>query len=76
MSSIADERTRGLARLAVRLGANVAPGQDVVVLAFDIEHAGLAREVADVRTSSCGAIPAPACSRTSIPLALATTRCR
>ena len=48
MSSIAEERTRGLARLAVRLGANVAPGQDVVVLAFDIEHAGLAREVADV----------------------------
>lgn len=48
MSSIADERTSGLARLAVHLGANVAPGQDVVVLAFDIEHAALAREVADV----------------------------
>jgi aminopeptidase len=48
MSSIAEERTRGLARLAVHLGANVVPGQDVVVLAFDIEHAGLAREVADV----------------------------
>jgi aminopeptidase len=48
MSSIAAERTRGLARLAVRLGANVAPGQDVVVLAYDVEHAALAREVADV----------------------------
>jgi aminopeptidase len=48
MSSIADERTRGLARLAVHVGANVASGQDVVVLAFDIEHAALAREVADV----------------------------
>ncbi len=48
MSSIAEERTRGLARLAVHLGANVAPRQDVVVLAFDIEHAALAREVADV----------------------------
>lgn len=42
MSSIADERTSGLARLAVHLGANVAPGRDVVVLAFDIEHAALA----------------------------------
>ncbi len=48
MSSTAAERTRGLARLAVHIGANVAPGQDVVVLAFDVEHAGLAREVADV----------------------------
>lgn len=48
MSSIAAERTRGLARLAVHVGANVAPGQDVVVLAYDVEHAGLAREVADV----------------------------
>ena len=42
------ERTRTLARLAVHLGANVAPGQDVVVLVHDIEHAGLAREIADV----------------------------
>jgi aminopeptidase len=46
-SSIAAERTRALARLAVELGANVAPGQDVVVLAYDVEHAGLAREIAD-----------------------------
>ncbi len=29
------------------MGANVAPGQDVVVLVYDIEHAGLAREIAD-----------------------------
>jgi aminopeptidase len=36
-----------LARLAVELGANVAPGQDVVVLAYDVEHAPLAREIAD-----------------------------
>jgi len=48
MASIAAERTRSLARLAVHVGANVAPGQDVVVLAYDVEHAGLAREVADV----------------------------
>src|SRR5271165_4202533 len=30
------------------MGANVAPGQDVVVLVYDVEHAGLAREIADV----------------------------
>lgn len=48
MSPTTEERTRGLARLAVHLGANVAPGQDVVVLAYDVEHAELAREVADV----------------------------
>lgn len=41
------EWTRGLARLAVRVGANVAPGQDVVVMAFDVEHAPLARAIAD-----------------------------
>ncbi len=40
-------RTAALARLAVRVGANVAPGQDVVVFAFDVEHAPLARAVAD-----------------------------
>ncbi|HJS92820.1 MAG TPA: aminopeptidase [Solirubrobacteraceae bacterium] len=45
--SIAEQRTRALARLAVELGANVAPGQDVVVLAYDVEHAGLAREIAE-----------------------------
>lgn len=42
-----EEWTRGLARLAVRVGANVAAGQDVVVLAFDVEHAPLARAIAD-----------------------------
>ena len=42
-----DERVRGLARLAVRVGANVAPGQDVFVLAFDVAQAPIARAVAD-----------------------------
>jgi aminopeptidase len=46
-TSIAEQRTKALARLAVEIGANVAPGQDVVVLAYDVEHAGLAREIAD-----------------------------
>jgi aminopeptidase len=45
--SIAEKRTKALARLAVELGANVAPGQDVVVLALDVEHAGVAREIAE-----------------------------
>jgi aminopeptidase len=48
LSSIAAKRTEALARLAVHLGANVAPGQDVVVLVYDIEHASLAREIAEV----------------------------
>jgi aminopeptidase len=39
--------TESLARLAVQVGANVAPGQDVVMLAFDIEHAPLTRAIAD-----------------------------
>ena len=42
-----EEWTQGLAQLAVRVGANVAPGQDVVVWAFDVEHAPLARAIAD-----------------------------
>src|SRR5262245_15547494 len=42
-----EEWTRGVAELAVRVGANVAPGQDVVVLAYDVEHAPLARAIAD-----------------------------
>jgi aminopeptidase len=41
------DRTTALARLAVNLGANVAPGQDVVILAYDVEHAPLARAIAD-----------------------------
>ena len=44
---MSDELVRVLARLAVRSGANVAEGQDVVVLAYDIEHAPLARAIAD-----------------------------
>jgi aminopeptidase len=46
-SSRTNELTSSLAELAVRVGANVAPGQDVVVLAFALEHAPLARAVAD-----------------------------
>ena len=42
-----EEWTQGLAQLAVGVGANVAPGQDVVVWAFDVEHAPLARAIAD-----------------------------
>ncbi|MDQ3866002.1 MAG: aminopeptidase, partial [Actinomycetota bacterium] len=41
-----NERSRALARLAVRVGANVAPGQDVVVLAYDVTQAPIARAVA------------------------------
>jgi aminopeptidase len=40
-------RIEGLAELAVGVGANVQPGQDVVVLAFDVEQAPVARAVAD-----------------------------
>jgi leucyl aminopeptidase (aminopeptidase T) len=43
----ADEWTRRVAQLAVRVGANVAPGQDVVEGAFDVEHAALARAIAE-----------------------------
>lgn len=39
--------TRGLAELAVCIGANVQAGQDVVVVAWDVEQAPLVREVAD-----------------------------
>ncbi|HUA45736.1 MAG TPA: aminopeptidase [Solirubrobacteraceae bacterium] len=39
--------TRGLAELAVGIGANVQAEQDVVVLAWDVEQAPLVREVAD-----------------------------
>ncbi len=41
------ELERRVAQLAVRVGANVAPGQDVVVFALDLEHAPLARLIAD-----------------------------
>jgi aminopeptidase len=39
--------TARLARLAVRSGANVAAGQDVFVLAFDVDQAPLVRTIAD-----------------------------
>ena len=41
----ADTRLRRYAELAVRVGANVQPGQDVVVMCL-VEHADIAREVA------------------------------
>ena len=41
------QRSTVLARLAVRLGANVVAGQDVVVFAFDVEYAPLVREIAE-----------------------------
>jgi aminopeptidase len=48
MSTIDVERyQRGLARLAVRVGVNVASGQDVVVLVMDVEQAPVARAVAE-----------------------------
>jgi aminopeptidase len=43
----ADDFTRRYARLAVRVGANVQPGQDVVVALTAAEHAGLARAIAE-----------------------------
>jgi aminopeptidase len=46
MGGSADMR-RKLAQLVVRTGVNLAEGQDLVVLAYDVEHAALAREVAD-----------------------------
>jgi aminopeptidase len=39
--------TQRLAKLAVDVGANVAAGQDVVVLAMDVEHAPLARAITE-----------------------------
>jgi aminopeptidase len=37
----------GLARLAVRIGVGVTPGQDVVVLGWDVEQAPVVRAVAE-----------------------------
>ena len=45
MGASVDERTEKLARLAVRVGANVQPGQDVFVLVMDLQHAAMARAV-------------------------------
>ncbi len=42
-----DERVRALARLAVHVGANVAAGQDVFVLAYDVTQAPIARALAE-----------------------------
>jgi aminopeptidase len=47
MTVSTDGRASALARLAVRIGANVERGQDVFVLAYDVEHAPIARAVAD-----------------------------
>ncbi len=41
------EREKRLAELAVRVGAHVQPGQDVLVVAFDVEQAQIARAVAE-----------------------------
>ena len=42
-----DARAKRLADLAVKVGVNVQPGQDVVVLAFDVEQAPIVRAVAE-----------------------------
>lgn len=42
----ASDRLETLAQLAVRVGANVAPGQQVFLLVHDVEHAPLARAIA------------------------------
>jgi aminopeptidase len=41
------EREQALGRLAVRVGAKVAEGQDVFVLAFDVQQAPIARSVVE-----------------------------
>ncbi len=45
MAVSVEERTQKLARLAVRVGANVQEGQDVFVLVMDLQHAPMARAV-------------------------------
>jgi aminopeptidase len=44
---VSDALTQRLAEVAVCVGANVQPGQDVVVLAWDVEQAPLVRAVAE-----------------------------
>ena len=44
---VSDDLTLRLAELAVRVGANLQVGQDVVVLAWDVEQAPLVRAVAE-----------------------------
>ena len=45
MAVSVEERTQKLARLAVRVGANVQEGQDVFVLVMDLQHTAMARAV-------------------------------
>jgi aminopeptidase len=45
--TLAARYVRSLGKLAVEVGANVAPGQDVVVLAMDVQQAPIARAVAE-----------------------------
>ena len=42
-----DDYVEGLARLAVHVGVGVVPGQDVVVLGWDVEHAPIVRAIAE-----------------------------
>jgi leucyl aminopeptidase (aminopeptidase T) len=42
-----DRYARRLGKLAVEVGANVAAGQDVVVLAMDVQQAPIARAIAE-----------------------------
>jgi aminopeptidase len=42
-----EEYVERLARLAVRIGAGVVPGQDVVVLGWDVQHAPVVRAIAE-----------------------------
>ena len=56
-----EELTRRLAEVTVRVGANVARGQDVFLYAFDVEHAPLVRAIAEaaVRRIQSGGHPRP-----------------
>ena len=47
MARSVEEYEAGLARLVVRVGANVAEGQDVTVLVFDVSQSPIARKVAE-----------------------------
>ena len=45
--SLHDRYARRLGKLAVEVGANVAAGQDVFVLAMDVQQAPIARAIAE-----------------------------
>src|SRR5437764_3414595 len=65
-------REQRLAGLAVRAGARVQPSQDVVVLAFDVEQAAIARAVAEARPCrSPAGTDQPVTTHTSPPCASA-----